>query len=175
MLQALPKLALDASKRQPQLHIVLTLGAPELEAALQVGSHKWNHHGQLLSSILNSQSFPDFPNSAEDGSQESRITDADLVFHHVLQEPGVSTPEQHFSTEVRLTVNARRRSLERNPKPGRCPFVQVPLVSSWDKQLQALDQTENIFGFFSEQSQSLNNLKTIYPSAKWIFLRKESC
>ncbi|NXU17873.1 MELPH protein, partial [Pardalotus punctatus] len=64
------------------------------------------------------QSFPDFPNSAEDGSQESRITDADLVFHHVLQEPGVSAPEQHFSTEVRLTVNARRRSLERNPKPG---------------------------------------------------------
>ncbi|XP_018767371.2 melanophilin isoform X6 [Serinus canaria] len=64
------------------------------------------------------QSFPDFPNSAEDGSQESRITDADLVFHHVLQEPGASAPEQHFSTEVRLTVNARRRSLERNPKPG---------------------------------------------------------
>ncbi|NWR42313.1 MELPH protein, partial [Regulus satrapa] len=65
------------------------------------------------------QSFPDFPNSAEDGSQESRITDADLVFHHhVLQEPGVSAPERHFSTEVRLTVNARRRSLERNPKPG---------------------------------------------------------
>uniref|UniRef100_A0A8C9N351 Melanophilin n=2 Tax=Serinus canaria TaxID=9135 RepID=A0A8C9N351_SERCA len=65
-----------------------------------------------------SRSFPDFPNSAEDGSQESRITDADLVFHHVLQEPGASAPEQHFSTEVRLTVNARRRSLERNPKPG---------------------------------------------------------
>ncbi|XP_016155430.1 PREDICTED: melanophilin isoform X5 [Ficedula albicollis] len=64
------------------------------------------------------QSFPDFPNSAEDGSQESRITDADLVFHHVLQEPGVSAPEQHFSTEVRLTLNARRRSLERSPKPG---------------------------------------------------------
>ncbi|XP_056352745.1 melanophilin isoform X7 [Oenanthe melanoleuca] len=65
-----------------------------------------------------SRSFPDFPNSAEDGSQESRITDADLVFHHVLQEPRVSTPEQHFSTEVRLTLNARRRSLERSPKPG---------------------------------------------------------
>ncbi|XP_016155432.1 PREDICTED: melanophilin isoform X7 [Ficedula albicollis] len=65
-----------------------------------------------------SRSFPDFPNSAEDGSQESRITDADLVFHHVLQEPGVSAPEQHFSTEVRLTLNARRRSLERSPKPG---------------------------------------------------------
>ncbi|OWK53746.1 Melanophilin [Lonchura striata] len=71
------------------------------------------------------QSFPDFPNSAEDGSQESRITDADLVFHHVLQEPGVSAPEQHFSTEVRLTVNARRRSLERNPKPG-IPWNEPP-------------------------------------------------
>ncbi|XP_009704276.1 PREDICTED: melanophilin-like, partial [Cariama cristata] len=66
-------------------------------------------------------SFPDFPNSAEDASQqESRIMDADLVFHHVLQEqgPGVSPPDQHFSTEVRLTVNSRRRSLERNAKPG---------------------------------------------------------
>ncbi|NWW77534.1 MELPH protein, partial [Climacteris rufus] len=71
------------------------------------------------------QSFPDFPNSAEDGSQESRITDADLVFHHVLQEPGGSAPEQHFSTEVRLTLNARRRSLDRNPKPG-IPWSEAP-------------------------------------------------
>lgn len=53
------------------------------------------------------------------------MADADLVFHHVLQEPGVSTPEQHFSTEVRLTVNARRRSLERNPKPG-TPWNEPP-------------------------------------------------
>ncbi|XP_032866642.2 melanophilin isoform X5 [Tyto alba] len=68
-----------------------------------------------------SRSFPDFPNSAEDASQEeSRIMDTDLVFHHVLQEEGlgVSPPEQHFSTEVRLTVNSRTRSLERNAKPG---------------------------------------------------------
>ncbi|XP_071418494.1 melanophilin isoform X13 [Pithys albifrons albifrons] len=67
-----------------------------------------------------SRSFTDFPTSAEGASQESRIADADLVFHHVLQEqdPGVSPLEQHFSTEVRLTVNSRRRSLERNPKPG---------------------------------------------------------
>ncbi|NXF95491.1 MELPH protein, partial [Eubucco bourcierii] len=66
------------------------------------------------------QSFTDFPNSAEDASQDSRITDTDLVFHHVLQEqgPGMNPPEQHFSTEVRLTVNSRRRSLERNAKPG---------------------------------------------------------
>ncbi|KAI1236972.1 hypothetical protein IHE44_0014220, partial [Lamprotornis superbus] len=63
--------------------------------------------------------------SSPDAFQESRITDADLVFHHVLQEPGVSTPEQHFSTEVRLTLNARRRSLERNPKPG-IPWIEPP-------------------------------------------------
>ncbi|NXL50963.1 MELPH protein, partial [Podilymbus podiceps] len=74
------------------------------------------------------QSFPDFPNSAGDASQkECRIAEADLVFHHVLQErgPGVSPPEQHFSTEVRLTVNSRRRSLERNAKPG-SPWNERP-------------------------------------------------
>ncbi|XP_010290709.1 PREDICTED: melanophilin, partial [Phaethon lepturus] len=73
------------------------------------------------------QSFPDFPNLTEDATQESRITEADLVFHHVLQEqgPGVSPPEQHFSTEVRLTVNSRRRSLERNVKPG-SPWNEQP-------------------------------------------------
>ncbi|NWU92843.1 MELPH protein, partial [Upupa epops] len=67
------------------------------------------------------QSFPDFTASAEHATQkESGMADADLVFHHVLQEQGsgVSPPEQHFSTEVRLTVNSRRRSLERNAKPG---------------------------------------------------------
>ncbi|XP_057278965.1 melanophilin isoform X7 [Pezoporus wallicus] len=75
------------------------------------------------------QSFPDFPNPAEDVSQESRITDADLVFHHILQEQGLGRipPEQHFSTEVRLTVNSRRRSLERNARPG----------SPWSEQLRS--------------------------------------
>ncbi|XP_050196017.1 melanophilin isoform X4 [Myiozetetes cayanensis] len=34
------------------------------------------------------------------------------------QGPGMSPPEQHFSTQVQLTLNSRRRSLERNPKPG---------------------------------------------------------
>ncbi|XP_065525691.1 melanophilin isoform X3 [Lathamus discolor] len=73
------------------------------------------------------QSFPDFPTPAEDASQESRITDADLVFHHILQEqgPGRIPPEQHFSTEVRLTVNSRRRSLERNARPG-SPWNEQP-------------------------------------------------
>ncbi|XP_074950215.1 melanophilin isoform X5 [Phalacrocorax aristotelis] len=75
-----------------------------------------------------SRPFPDFPNSAEGASQESRIAEADLVFHHVLQEkgPGVSPPEKHFSTEIRLTVNSRRRSLERNVKPG-SPWNEQPL------------------------------------------------
>ncbi|XP_074451596.1 melanophilin isoform X4 [Larus michahellis] len=74
------------------------------------------------------QSFPDFPNPAEDASQkESRVAEADLVFHHILQEqgPGVSPPEQLFSTEVRLTVNSRRRSLDRNAKPG-SPWNEQP-------------------------------------------------
>ncbi|XP_061858261.1 melanophilin isoform X3 [Colius striatus] len=75
------------------------------------------------------QSFPDFPNSAEDASEECRMADTDLVFHHILQEqgPSVSPPEQHFSTEVRLTVNSQRRSLERNAKPG----------SPWNEQPQS--------------------------------------
>ncbi|XP_068803902.1 melanophilin isoform X10 [Struthio camelus] len=69
-----------------------------------------------------SRAFPDFPDSAEDTSQkESMIAEADLaaVYHHILQEQGehMSPPEQEFSTEVRLTVNSRRRSLERNAKP----------------------------------------------------------
>ncbi|XP_064371449.1 melanophilin isoform X6 [Dromaius novaehollandiae] len=77
-----------------------------------------------------SRAFPDFPDSAEDASQkESMIAEADLaaVFHHILQEQGqhTSPPEREFSTEVRLTVNSRRRSLERNAKPG-SPWNEQP-------------------------------------------------
>ncbi|KAM9123926.1 melanophilin isoform 4-T4 [Pangshura tecta] len=69
------------------------------------------------------QSFPDFPDAVEDTSRkETMIAEADLaaVFHQILQEQGqhMTPPEQEFSTEVRLTVNSRRKSLERNPKPG---------------------------------------------------------
>ncbi|XP_032655959.1 melanophilin isoform X6 [Chelonoidis abingdonii] len=69
------------------------------------------------------QSFPDFPDAGEDTSRkETLIAEADLaaVFHQILQEQGqhMTPPEQEFSTEVRLTVNSRRKSLERNPKPG---------------------------------------------------------
>uniref|UniRef100_A0A8C9L9A2 Melanophilin n=1 Tax=Pavo cristatus TaxID=9049 RepID=A0A8C9L9A2_PAVCR len=67
------------------------------------------------------QSFPDFSGSAEDAPREPRLEEADLaaVFHILReQEQHLSPPEQHFSTEVRLTLNARRRSLERSSKPG---------------------------------------------------------
>ncbi|XP_025069732.1 melanophilin isoform X2 [Alligator sinensis] len=69
------------------------------------------------------QSYPDFPDGREDMSQkESLIAEADLasMFHHILQEQGqhLAPPEQEFSTEVRLTVNSRRKSLERNPNFG---------------------------------------------------------
>ncbi|XP_025069733.1 melanophilin isoform X3 [Alligator sinensis] len=68
-------------------------------------------------------SYPDFPDGREDMSQkESLIAEADLasMFHHILQEQGqhLAPPEQEFSTEVRLTVNSRRKSLERNPNFG---------------------------------------------------------
>ncbi|XP_025069738.1 melanophilin isoform X8 [Alligator sinensis] len=69
------------------------------------------------------RSYPDFPDGREDMSQkESLIAEADLasMFHHILQEQGqhLAPPEQEFSTEVRLTVNSRRKSLERNPNFG---------------------------------------------------------
>ncbi|NXE76136.1 MELPH protein, partial [Cochlearius cochlearius] len=101
----------------------------ELDSEYSAQSH---HQSVQLSPAAGNphdfQSFPDFPSTAEDASQkESRIAEADLVFHHVVQEqgPGVSPPEQHFSTEVRLTVNSQRRSLERNVKPG-SPWSEQP-------------------------------------------------
>ncbi|XP_042730862.1 melanophilin isoform X5 [Lagopus leucura] len=74
------------------------------------------------------QSFPDFSGPAEDAPQEPRLEEADLaaVFHILReQEQHLSPPEQHFSTEVRLTLNARRRSLDRSSKPG-SPWVEQP-------------------------------------------------
>uniref|UniRef100_A0A8D0HJ21 Melanophilin n=1 Tax=Sphenodon punctatus TaxID=8508 RepID=A0A8D0HJ21_SPHPU len=68
------------------------------------------------------RTFQEFPVAGEDTSRkESMIAEADLaaMFHHILQEQGqhMAPPEQEFSTEVRLTVNSRRKSLERTPKP----------------------------------------------------------
>ncbi|XP_025905513.1 melanophilin isoform X2 [Nothoprocta perdicaria] len=76
------------------------------------------------------QAFPDFPDSAEDASQKETVAEeADLAtaFPPVLQEQGpcTSPPKQEFSTEVRFTVNSRRRSLERNVKPG-SPWNEQP-------------------------------------------------
>ncbi|XP_021254955.1 melanophilin isoform X9 [Numida meleagris] len=75
-----------------------------------------------------SRSFPDFPSPAEDAPREPRLEEADLaaVFRILReQEQHLSPPEQHFSTEVRLTLNARRRSLDRSSKPG-SPWIEQP-------------------------------------------------
>ncbi|XP_075036481.1 melanophilin isoform X5 [Mixophyes fleayi] len=63
------------------------------------------------------QSFSEYTNSGMDlARKESLMAETELasVFHQLLQEQGQNTtsPEQEFSTEVRLTVNSRRRSLE---------------------------------------------------------------
>ncbi|XP_041432472.1 melanophilin isoform X5 [Xenopus laevis] len=71
------------------------------------------------------QSFSERPSAAgrEVTSQkESLIAEADLasMFHHILQEqgPNAASPEKEFSTEVRLTVNSRRLSLENTRRPS---------------------------------------------------------
>ena len=128
--------------------------------------------GSCSAAILVPQSFPDFPSSAEDASQkEPRITEADLVFHHVLQEQGagVSPPEQHFSTEVRLTVNSRRRSLERIVKPGRCLWSGSSCILGqsscriWNKIKMSL-----IFLITSKPLKGCS-VKTKYPCTNVIF------
>ncbi|XP_067844018.1 melanophilin [Heptranchias perlo] len=70
------------------------------------------------------QSFSEFSftgnGAAEEGSRKgSLIGEADLasVFHSILQEKGQNLmPEQEFSTEVRLEINARRKSLNKSYK-----------------------------------------------------------
>ncbi|XP_073502781.1 melanophilin isoform X1 [Phyllobates terribilis] len=63
------------------------------------------------------QSFSEYTSTGRDVAQKgSLIAEAELasVFHQLLQEQGqkATNPEQEFSTEVRLTLNSRRRSLE---------------------------------------------------------------
>ncbi|XP_015723584.1 melanophilin isoform X7 [Coturnix japonica] len=75
-----------------------------------------------------SRSFPDYSGPAEDAPQEPRLEEADLaaVFHILSeQEQHLSPPEQHFSTEVRFTLNAHRRSLDRSSRPG-SPWMEQP-------------------------------------------------
>ncbi|XP_072274618.1 melanophilin isoform X2 [Pyxicephalus adspersus] len=73
------------------------------------------------------QSFSEFTSSGKDvARKESLIAEAELasVFHQLLQEQGHTNtnPEQEFSTEVRLTVNSRRRSLD-NIRRSNLPSV----------------------------------------------------
>uniref|UniRef100_A0A8B9CX53 Melanophilin n=1 Tax=Anser brachyrhynchus TaxID=132585 RepID=A0A8B9CX53_9AVES len=92
-----------------------------------------------------SRSFPGFPSSAEDAPQEHRVEEAGLaaVFHHILQEQEQhpSPPEQLFSTEVHLTINSRRRSLERNTKPG-SPWGEQPR-SPYSADMDTSDEDVN--------------------------------
>ncbi|XP_073489739.1 melanophilin isoform X3 [Aquarana catesbeiana] len=88
------------------------------------------------------QSFSEFTSSGKDvARKESLIAEAELasVFHQLLQDQGqtMANPEQEFSTEVRLTVNSRRRSLEnirRSNLPSltesqvNCPFPDPQLT-----------------------------------------------
>ncbi|XP_063789279.1 melanophilin isoform X6 [Pseudophryne corroboree] len=69
------------------------------------------------------QSFSEFTSPGKDvARKESLIAESELasVFHQLLQEQGQNTanPEQEFSTEVRLTNNSRRRSLENIRRPS---------------------------------------------------------
>lgn len=65
------------------------------------------------------------------------------VFHHILQEQEQhpSPPEQLFSTEVHLTINSRRRSLERNTKPG-SPWGDQP-QSPYSADMDTSDEDVN--------------------------------
>lgn len=80
---------------------------------LGVGSHCIN----IFFVTFVGQSFSEFTCSGKDvARKESLVAEAELasVFHQLLQEQGQAqaNPEQEFSTEVRLTVNSKRRSLD---------------------------------------------------------------
>ncbi|XP_040213449.1 melanophilin isoform X4 [Rana temporaria] len=70
-----------------------------------------------------SMSFSEFTSSGKDvARKESLIAESELAsaFHQLLQDQGqtMANPEQEFSTEVRLTVNSRRRSLDNIRRPN---------------------------------------------------------
>uniref|UniRef100_A0A8C3HU66 Rab effector MyRIP/Melanophilin domain-containing protein n=1 Tax=Chrysemys picta bellii TaxID=8478 RepID=A0A8C3HU66_CHRPI len=99
-------LILNWTRNIPLNHAVNLCSFLKLRSARMATSHSWTSQ-----------------DAGEDTSRkETMIAEADLaaVFHQILQEQGqhMTPPEQEFSTEVRLTVNSRRKSLERNPKPG---------------------------------------------------------
>ncbi|KAM3917103.1 melanophilin isoform 5-T6 [Leptodactylus fuscus] len=73
------------------------------------------------------QSFSEYTSTGKDvARKESLLAEAELasVFHQLLQEQGQNTtnPDQEFSTEVRLTMNSRRRSLE-NIRRSNPPYL----------------------------------------------------
>ncbi|KAM3917102.1 melanophilin isoform 4-T5 [Leptodactylus fuscus] len=74
-----------------------------------------------------SMSFSEYTSTGKDvARKESLLAEAELasVFHQLLQEQGQNTtnPDQEFSTEVRLTMNSRRRSLE-NIRRSNPPYL----------------------------------------------------
>ncbi|XP_075036482.1 melanophilin isoform X6 [Mixophyes fleayi] len=89
------------------------------------------------------QSFSEYTNSGMDlARKESLMAETELasVFHQLLQEQGQNTtsPEQEFSTEVRLTVNSRRRSLE-NIRRSSSPSL-VPKGSHYSGDMDTSDE-----------------------------------
>lgn len=89
------------------------------------------------------QSFSEYTHTGRDGARkESLIAEAELasVFHQLLQEQGqnVINPEQEFSTEVRLTLNSRRRSMENIKRPS-SPFL-VPKGSQYSGDMDSSDE-----------------------------------
>ncbi|KAM9010983.1 melanophilin isoform 8-T8 [Ara ararauna] len=62
---------------------------------------------------------------ADSNDEDNVLCGAEAECYSREQGPGRIPPEQHFSTEVRLTINSRRRSLERNARPG-SPWSEQP-------------------------------------------------
>ncbi|XP_069589443.1 melanophilin isoform X7 [Ranitomeya imitator] len=89
------------------------------------------------------QSFSEYPNTGRDVAQKgSLIAEAELasVFYQLLQEEGQKAinPEAEFSTEVRLTLNSRRRSLE-NIRRSSSPSL-VPKGSQYSGDMDTSDE-----------------------------------
>ncbi|XP_044160025.1 melanophilin isoform X8 [Bufo gargarizans] len=88
------------------------------------------------------QSFSEYTSTGRDVARKnSLIAEAELasVFHRLLQEQGQNTPnpEQEFSTEVRLTMNSRRRSLE-NIRRSSSPYL-IPKGSQYSGDMDSSD------------------------------------
>ncbi|XP_040213452.1 melanophilin isoform X7 [Rana temporaria] len=89
------------------------------------------------------QSFSEFTSSGKDvARKESLIAESELAsaFHQLLQDQGqtMANPEQEFSTEVRLTVNSRRRSLDNIRRPS-SPSL-VPKGSQYSGDMDTSDE-----------------------------------